>query len=490
MSPAVHWGRPVAPAGGNLAAGAIDPGLGAAGLSTASTNAPTDSPALSRLRNWLERADRSRVMASREERIRRLVRALAPSDYQRAWTLCGGLKSHRLRTLLGSFLLTPWAAKDGPAAIAAAQAVPDKAQRNSFLDSAVSAWAKTSPSEALAWIKSFYAENEQAPKLMLVFYGCADQDPQAARALWQQLPPGLLRDSAASTFIRALAEQDAPAAAACLKEIGSSSVRDNARGAILQQWAETDAAAAFAWAQSQPRLHDRDDGIEVVAGTLAPQNPAQAAEMLKALSPLDVADDHGMVSDILSQWAADDLPAATRWTQQLPEGALRDHACEGLLTSAFEHSAPEAAALAQALPEGPTQSKLLNRVAFEWAFRDAKAVLSWLETLPDGPARSAVLTGYAEGLALQKPEQAARYVAALPAGDLQAEAALQVINRWAENDPPSAAAWAEAFPAGATRDQALAKVASQWLQSNRSAAEAWLEKTTLPAETKAKLLHK
>jgi hypothetical protein len=36
----------------------------------------------------------------------------------------------------------------------------------------------------------------------------------------------------------------------------------------------------------------------------------------------------------------------------------------------------------------------------------------------------------------------------------------------------------------------LAKVASQWLQSDRSAAAAWLEKATLPAETKAKLLHK
>jgi hypothetical protein len=93
-------------------------------------------------------------------------------------------------------------------------------------------------------------------------------------------------------------------------------------------------------------------------------------------------------------------------------------------------------------------------------------------------------------LAVQKPEQAARFVAALPAGDLQTAAVLKVVNRWVEDNPSSAAAWAAALPAGPTREQAVTAAARQWLQGDRVAAEAWLQKTDLPAEAKAKLLHK
>jgi hypothetical protein len=452
--------------------------------SKALTGTPAASRALVRLRNCLAQADRSPFLTSQEVEMERLVRGLAPEDLPRAWALRGGLKSWSLQDKFGAALMDHWAAMDGPAALAAAGAVADKLERQRLLDRGTSVWAGKDPTAAAAWVKSFYCEAERGSKLMLVFYGCGSQNPAGARLLWQQLPQGILRDDAVRTFVDALAQQDLSAALACLDSINSAYVRKDARDSVLLQCARTDPAAALAWAQSQPRLQDRDEMARVIVAGVAHQDPGQAAELLKSLGTTALVRARDEVSELVGQWAGSDLSAASAWVKQLPEGKLRDLALAGLVPAWVAQEPSRAAAFARDLPEGPVQAKLLSEVACVWSRHDSKAVLGWLDTLPEGSARNAALSGLADGLASLKPEQAAGFVASLPVGDLQTKVALKVVNLWSMTDPPSAAAWVAAFPPGQTRDRAIAQIMNEWRKTDRQAAEAWRQRITPPPESK------
>jgi hypothetical protein len=474
---------------------ALDPGTAAVGENPARPRAegpnfevvtavPEPSAALAALRQWLEQADGSPFLASaHEDKLRQLVRALGAEDFPRAWAL--KVKSHALQEKFENILLARWAAADPQAALSAAQTVSERSTRRGLLDTAVCAWAGKEPAAAAAWVKSFYPEAEQASKLMLVFYACGTQQPHAARALWQQMPAGVARDEAATTFIESLAHQDLEAAIACLDDIKSSNIRRRAREDILLQRARTDPAATLAWAQEQPRLQDRDEATLAVIAGLREQNPSQAAEVLKSLSASAIENAEGAIGAVLTEWVAKDLAAATTWVMQLPEGTLREHALEELMPRWVAQDPHAAVTFAQTLADGAAQSKLLTLVAYQWAMRDSKAAQSWLEALPEGTARNAVVSGFSDGLACRKPQEAAAFVAALPPGDLQADVALTVVGHWASDDPASAAAWVAAFPPGKTREQAVAKLMKEWRTSDRPAAEAWRRETG--AESKEKL---
>ncbi len=151
--------------------------------------------------------------------------------------------------------------------------VPERRARHDLADSAISTWAEKDPAAAAEWVKSLYPQAEQASRLMLVLDRCGLHQPQAARALWQQMPPGVARDEATRSFIESLAHQDREAAIACLDGIESSVLRKRARYYILLEWAGADPAAALAWAQQQPRLQDRDEAIFGVLAALREQNP-------------------------------------------------------------------------------------------------------------------------------------------------------------------------------------------------------------------------
>ena len=213
--------------------------------------APSSSAALAALRDWLAQADRSTYFAtSKEDKLRQLVRALGAEDFARAWEL--PVKSRGVQQKLRQILVARWAETNPQAALAAALNVPERRARHDLLDSAVSAWGRKEPAAAAAWVKSYYPEAEHASKLMLVFHACGLHQPQAARALWQQMPPGVARDEATQTFMESLAREDRDAAIACLGGIQSSVLRHEARGYVLMQWAGADPSAALAWAQQQP----------------------------------------------------------------------------------------------------------------------------------------------------------------------------------------------------------------------------------------------
>jgi hypothetical protein len=440
----------------------------------AKTRAAPANSALARLQKWLGQPGRWPI-SYQESELRRLVKALGKEELPQAWALRTGLKPQGLREKFCGLLMSRWAAVDRPAALAAALAIPEKAERGMSLTEVVSVWGENEPSAAAAWINSYYLASERASKLMLVFYACGHSNPTAARDLWQQLPPGILRDDAVMTFIQELARQDRDAAVGCLNGIQSAYGRKDARDSILFDWARTEPAAALAWALEQPRLQDRDDVARVVIYRVLQQDPARAASLVGALSATTLAHDADVVSEVAGQWATRDANAAAAWSQQLPAGPPRDRALAEVGSRWAEQDAPGAAAFAKGLADSGEQAKWLGQVAQVWSAYDAKAALAWLGTVPEGPTRDAVVAGFGDGLAIWKPEEAARFAASLPAGELQTETTLKVVTRWVRDDPSAAAAWVSAFPTGPARERAIAELVKQWRREDRTAADAWAQ---------------
>jgi hypothetical protein len=429
------------------------------------------------LRDWLARADESPLLVSRcDDSLRRWVQRLQDADMPAAWQLLARLKSRQLRNKFAAELVDRWAAVDAPAAIKAASEWPDRGERQIMLDRALSGWAAHAPEDALAWIESHYSKPMRNARLRIAMQVCCDAHPESARMLWEQLPPGMVRDATAQSLVWALAREDPQAAITCLDQIQSSHMRRIARNDMLAQWARTDEHGAMEWAQSLPRPADRDESVRaIIAGTME-SRPNRAAELLASLPPSSLESNQGFLDEVVGRWVKADQEAARSWIVQLPSGALRERAMASLIPNWTGQDARAAADFVQRLPEGAEQTALLGTVAFSWAARDSKAALNWLETLPEGAALQTVIPGFADGLAARKPEQAAQWVANLPPGNIQAEAAVRVAARWAFADPSSAARWVEAFPSGPTRERAAAMVMNEWSITDREAAEAWSRK--------------
>jgi len=167
------------------------------------------------------------------------------------------------------------------------------------------------------------------------------------------------------------------------------------------------------------------------------------------------------------------------------------------------------------------QSPLFNTLANQWGEKDPNAGVAWASSLTDTLTQKTAMAAVVRGWAKVAPEAAAAYAAALPPGDIQDEAVLGVVHEWSFRDAGPAAKWLIQFPAGKLRDQAVdplffwglgecpaalaemldafhqpelyekhaEHVAQVWLTRDEAAARAWIQKSSLPDETKQRLLN-
>ena len=166
------------------------------------------------------------------------------------------------------------------------------------------------------------------------------------------------------------------------------------------------------------------------------------------------------------------------------------------------------------------QSPLFNSLADQWGQKDPNAGVAWAFGLPDTNTQKPALVGIVRGWAKVDPMATANYASALPPGDLQNDTVVGIVHEWSFRDSGAAAKWLIQFPAGTLRDQAVEplffwglgqcpaalaemldtfgepelfnkhaeQVADIWLTRDEPAARAWIEKSSLPDETKQRLL--
>jgi len=199
----------------------------------------------------------------------------------------------------------------------------------------------------------------------------------------------------------------------------------------------------------------------------------------------------------------------------------REAALKHLGESIAPQDLPRALAfLAQRPGMNGVQSPLFNTLANQWGQKDPNAGVDWASGLTDTNTQKAAMVGIVRGWAKEAPMAAASYAAALPPGDVQNDAVVGVVHEWSFRDAGTAAKWLIQFPPGELRDKAVEplffwglgecpaalaemldtfgepelfnkhaeQVAQVWLTRDEPAARAWIEKSSLPDETKQRLL--
>jgi len=94
---------------------------------------------------------------------------------------------------------------------------------------------------------------------------------------------------------------------------------------LTQQWAEADPTAAIRWATARAPGEERDRLLQRVTFAQSRTCPIEAANLAwEQITPGDIQIE--TLISILHQWGQTDLPSATAWARQFPEGDLNARA--------------------------------------------------------------------------------------------------------------------------------------------------------------------
>ena len=86
------------------------------------------------------------------------------------------------------------------------------------------------------------------------------------------------------------------------------------------------------------------------------------------------------------------------------------------------------------------------------------------------------------------PYEAGIWLGTLPQGESRDAAVTSFTRRIVSSDPQAAAQWAESIGNHNLRDRQIESIVVTWLRTDANRATAWLANSSLPAETKARLL--
>ena len=115
---------------------------------------------------------------------------------------------------------------------------------------------------------------------------------------------------------------------------------------------------------------------------LAEQDPLAAMEL--ALKNNLTADDPGLLTSLIMQWASRDFDAAYAWTKTQEAGAWRDNIRAHLAYLRVQADPLAAARLVVAdISPGPARDEAMISVLHQWALRDPETAKAWVDSFRD-----------------------------------------------------------------------------------------------------------
>jgi len=204
-------------------------------------------------------------------------------------------------------------------------AMDDGPNRDTRVQTLVSAWARKDAEQALSWLVS-HGNDVGRGALGRAAETVARQNPDAAISAMQSLPA----------------------------EYRQAWVR-----AIALGYAQSDPAGAKSWIEQLRGEVVFDAGMTAIVQVSATRDPAGAAAMLSSFA--DTAARERAATSVAQQWAQRDPRAAHDWATTLPAGRLRDAALTGTMMLLDE--LPDAGTLARFQSDQARQQAILNVAA-------------------------------------------------------------------------------------------------------------------------------
>jgi hypothetical protein len=354
-----------------------------------------------------------------------------------------------------------WAEKDGPAALAWAQAIPVGEARDAALKAALIGWAKTDPGAALDKIDLVPPGGEE-------MYYASDVGAQVLREAakrdwdgtirWLREHPGKLGRSSMDGMQDVLSQRLNTDPTGTLRVLAQSGVPglDGAFANSLLNDGYAQRDMIWNWLDQQPPSDFTRSARSALLNAVGWKEPDVALEFLEKLP--DTADNRLLLEN---------------GTRSLLNGGSQMNRFEDLLKKASAKVRP-----------------LLLEAGFQYGLQQGVTnPAQWIERLDELPTdrRGNAISGLARGWATLDPQAALGWARGLPDEALRTEALQNAVNGWANTDIYEVSQWANSLPAGIERDIAAANIVSALGNTQPESAWTWALSVTDPTQRNSAL---
>jgi len=142
---------------------------------------------------------------------------------------------------------------------------------------ALGTWAGQQPDAASAYIQAMPPGDAKNRALGAVVASLAWRDVEAARTMVDQMPTGAFRNQAMQNLAQQWSQNDPPAAAEFVLTMMPGEGRNNAIQSIVQNWARSNVQDALTWAAQLPD-GERRNALQGIGWQWAQSDPRAAAE--------------------------------------------------------------------------------------------------------------------------------------------------------------------------------------------------------------------
>ncbi len=178
------------------------------------------------------------------------------------------------------------------------------------------------------------------------------------------------------------------------------SARESALRDLAQSWGREAPVAAERWARALLDPAERERALTQVCLEVAAKDPRETIRIAQAngLHP-------GIVQAAAARWAAMDFSAALAWTDEAPEGEVRDRVLLQLIQSrAGEAPAEAAVMLSVSKLNDAAKEEAAMGIVHQWLLKDPDAARKWVERFPEGPAKERAMVEVQGAMARQDAE--------------------------------------------------------------------------------------
>ena len=371
-------------------------------------------------------------------------------------------------------------------------------------------WAASDPSSVAAWVSDL--PKEIAAKVARrAIIGSAKQDPLAAKAMFESLPPEMQVEGAASAIAREWAFGDpGPDAVTWYLENSKADSTNSFAGAMFHLAAHDPAAISAHLLEHPNRVAALGYGSYQVFQHLIENDPDTAQQIIGGFE----GDKKQVGRGFARAWAGVDAAAALEFVEAETDPDLRRAAAWGIVDRAGEIGWADTMEWAQGL-EGPGRTEALSgllasahldveaasRVATEWLNSDGaeldfkkrgaplsaissvarslvgisgEAAAEWVEGLNEGPARDEAVGAVSRHWARYDPVAMSEWLVTQPKGEGW-DAAVDHLVSNLDDDPASAFSWALSVGDSKAQETMLEEVVSNWAWRDTEVARAAIE---------------
>lgn len=267
--------------------------------------------------------------------------------------------------------------------------------------------------------------------------------------------------------------------------------REGALSAILSGWAAAQPQQALAlWENLPKELEDkRDELTRGLVNGLSDSNRPMATELVLRLQEQGYKDTPRLMEMVATETLRADGPeAASIWSDQLPDGAMKG-AAMNRIASEFARANPEAAAKWVArYADQDFAASAIERVTRPWTEQNPQAAVSWLESLPAGRGQNAGLQTAFNDWEDRDPAAATKYLSSMPNSPQRDTSISGFTSGYAWQNPQMALQWAGSISDPKLRQRSVTQAGQIYFRQNPAEAKQWLSTSGLSPEIQQQIM--